>query len=89
MCSYNIFYFLKELANIIDNKSSQKSKIYNLLAEVFAIFCTFIYLEFIQLKCCGLDYYLKKNIYKRGVKESNIEQLYADDDSEISNMLYE
>ena len=88
ICSYNIFYFIIELANIIGNyifgKSFEKSKIYNLLAEFFAIIGTFIYLEFIQLKCCGLDYYLKKNIYKRGEKESNIEQLYLNDDQDLS-----
>ena len=32
ICSYNIFYFIIELANIIGNNTFEKSKIYNLLA---------------------------------------------------------
>ena len=85
ICSSNIFYFFKESANIIGSNTLKKNKIYNLLAEFFAIFGTFIYLELIQLKFCGLDYYLKENIYKRGERESNINQLYLEDNPDISN----
>ena len=77
ICSYHIFYLIIEFVDFIYDYSHKK--IYNLLAQFIAIFGTFIYLELIELKFCKLDYYLKKNIGKRGDKDSSIEELYIED----------
>ena len=83
ICSVNIFHFILELVKIICDYSYVT--IYNLLAEFFSIFGTLIYLEFIELNFFQLDYYLKKNIGKRGEIDSSIEDLYSGDDSFIYN----
>ena len=39
--------------------------------NILSLFAFTIYLEIIQLNCCGLDYNTKQNIYYRSVEEIN------------------
>ena len=56
--------------------------------KIIVIFGLLIYLEIIELKCCKLNYDLKKNIINRGIKDyisPNIELLEDDIDDKIEN----
>ena len=90
VCFNNCYYFIIELTNIIASKfmdiSDNYDKIFNLFSELFAILACLIYLEIIELNFCDLNYYLKKNIDKRGRTESNIENLYNDDDDDLNDL---
>ena len=41
----------------------------NIISEFITIIGTAIYLEFIELEFCGLDYYLKEKIRNRSISE--------------------
>lgn len=43
----------------------------NFLFSLISILTSLIYLEILELNFCDLNYYLKKNIYKRGRSETN------------------
>ena len=56
--------------------------------KIIVIFGLLTYLEIIELKCCKLNYDLKKNIINRGIKDyisPNIELLEDDIDDKIEN----
>ena len=50
-------------------KNIKLKYILGLLMNILSLFAFLIYLEIIQLNCCGLDYDTRQNIYLRGVKE--------------------
>ena len=81
ICSKYIFYFIKELLKFIIG-DYKPSILFNLLAQVFAILGAFLYLEFIELKFCEMDHYLKKNIMNRSIAETRLD-MTNDNDSEI------
>ena len=78
ICANTIFFLIIEIIGLFIDKITI-SKLYNFLAQFFAFLGIVIYLEFIELNFCGLNYNLKKNIEKRGKEESNIENLYNDE----------
>ena len=80
ICSKYIFYFIIDLLAFI-NDNNFYVIFFNLSAEIFAIFGVLLYLEFIELKCCKLDYYLKKNIIKRSYNETRSD-MYIEGDND-------
>ena len=72
----NFYYFVKRIIQIIINKGDEQYITYIQfftleIEELISIVSNMIYIEVLELKFCGLDYELKKNISQR----SNIENL--------------
>ena len=70
----NIHLFLQRIIKIIINKGDEQyiTFLQFFLAEfkeLVSIISNMIYIEVIELNFCGLDYELKKNIDKRGLKD--------------------
>ena len=68
-------YFIKRIIQIIINKGDEQyttiSKFIILeFEELAGIISSLIYIETLELKFCGFDYELKKNINKRGIKDT-------------------
>ena len=71
----NFYYFIKRIIVIIVNKGDEQYITYTKFfleefAELVSIISNMIYMEVLELKFCGLDYELKKNIAERS--ESDI-----------------
>ena len=71
ICSNNIYYFITEFIKFLIFERDI-SILFEFLAEVFSIIGAFIYLEFIELNFCKLNYYLKKNIINRSLLEEKL-----------------
>ena len=56
----------------------------NIISSFGAIFGFLVYLEFIELKCCGLNYDIKKSIRQRSI-EDLIQNSLIDDDNQDEN----
>ena len=67
----NIYYLLKRIIVIIINEGDEQYITYAQffileIEEVVSIISNMIYIEVLELKFCGFDYELKKNISRRG-----------------------
>jgi hypothetical protein len=67
--------FSREYSREEDNKYTLLKFTFEFVAEILAILGYMIYLEIIELRFCGFDSNIKKNIIDRSFKESNIEAL--------------
>ena len=70
----NIYYFIKRLIVIIINKGDEKYlKYLNFFIQEFesliATISNMIYIEVLELRFCGLDYELKKDIMMRSIED--------------------
>ena len=70
----NIYYLLKRIIVIIINEGDEQYITYAQffileIEEVISIISNMIYIEVLELKFCGFDYELKKNISRRGSKD--------------------
>ena len=79
------YYFMKRLIQFIINEGNEQYLTYTKffitqLEELLGIFNSLIFNELLELKFCGLDYELKKNIDRRG-SEDIIKGLEIDNDS--------
>ena len=77
ICSYrfndlifSIGYFVYDLVK--DNNISVTISVLNILILIFYIIGSIVYLEFIELNFCNLNFYTKRNIIGRSVSESEI-----------------
>ena len=61
-----IYYLIK------DDNINISIDILNILILIFYIFGSIVYLEFIELNFCGLNFYTKRNIKERSISESEI-----------------
>ena len=85
LCSFEIYCFLIrliELIRVIIDDDGIKTEIYNLIAEIGSLIGIMIYLELIELKFCGLNSDIKKNIEFRAIAEYKINNLYNEVDDE-------
>ena len=71
ICSYYAFYCIIDLIKLFFDKFDY-SNLFEFLAQVLAIIGALIYLEFIELNFCKLNFNLKKNITKRSLLEINL-----------------
>ena len=90
VCSNSIFYFINGLIDFffylfLPEGKFKFYKFFATFAQFFSILGTFFYLEFIELKFCKLNYYLKKNIIIRSLSESSTDLVQGDRDSEMSD----
>ena len=70
----NFYYFMKRIIQIIINKGDEQYITYIQFfilefEELIGIIGCLIYIEVLELKFCGFDYELKKNIYKRSFND--------------------
>ena len=88
ICANYFYYFIKYSFQMIYDAFNPNQfhyiLIFKYIVQIFAILGNLIYLELVQLNFCNLNYYLKKNINKRGKDDENVEDLYEDDDSNDS-----
>ena len=71
----SLYYLIIQIILIIINRIniSDMYIVYSLLSEVISIFGYSIFVELIELKCCGCNYNLRISIIKRGKLDSNFE----------------
>ena len=70
ICANSIYYFIISSFSLVDFLISKKGTLdLNIISEFITIIGTAIYLEFIELEFCGLDYYLKEKIRNRSISE--------------------
>jgi hypothetical protein len=76
--NYTIFHLLLpwqiyESFNTIIDSTKDTNNIYLLPFHIFEIFFILVFIEFIELKFCGLNYNIKKNIQIRAEQDSILE----------------
>ena len=94
ICVKFVYYFFVDLINIItpaiQKRNIEKEKFVDFFSQFFVIIGTLVYIEFIELNFCDLNYNLKKNIINRSITDSftndldneeNVKIKYDDDDS--------
>ena len=70
ICTNSLFYFILQLF-VLFNGPIKIYSIFEHIAELFSIIGISIYLELIELKFCGLNYNIKKNIEERSEEDSS------------------
>ena len=84
-----ILIFFNKLINEDITSVLISTNICDILILIFYILGSIIYLEFIELNFCNLNYYIKRNIKKRANREvksslDNIDVFSITDDSETN-----
>ena len=86
----NFLYFFERIIQIIINKGDEQYLTYTQfflteIEELLSIISNMIYIEVLELKFCGLDYELKKNISRRGAEDiyESIDSMGKDTESSI------
>jgi len=89
ICASYIYYFISRLADIIidliNNKNIEKYIYLDFTIEIFSMLGILVYIEFIELNFCKLNYNLKKNIILRSLKDTKhteINELFNYDEEE-------
>ena len=83
-----IYYFFLRLVNIIidliKNNDIESYNYLDFIIEIFSIVGILVYIEFIELNFCDLNYNLKKNIIQRSLIDSKNTEIaeITDDDIE-------
>jgi len=77
-----IIYFLN---NIIFNNIGAFDIIFLIASFLIELIMILIFLEFIEINCCGLNKNLKRNIQSRGIIDSTLAIDIDDDDGEIND----
>ena len=72
---YKIYYLMIQIILLSHHFIDKFRTFYfvEILTDIICFFGVLIYLELIELRCCGLNYYLKKNIIERSSIESKTE----------------
>ena len=77
-----MIYLISNINNNYEEYLPLKQFFISESAEIIAIICYLIYLQIIELKFCGLDKYLKKNMIKISNLENSIVSNYDSDVNE-------
>ena len=95
ICSNSIVHFFTKIATTITSYFTEDENIkyypkYEIIAEFFSILAIIFYLELVELKFCGLDYYLKKNITIRSLEDikSSIDGIEETDNKNSDNTIF-
>ena len=67
----NILWFINSLINNDNSDTYKTTNIIDIVLSVFYLLGSIIYLEFIELNFCGLNFYTRRNIKKRANNEIN------------------
>ena len=94
ICANYIFFFISRLVGIIidliSDKRIEKNIFLDFTIEIFSMLGILVYIEFIELNFCKLNYNLKKNIILRSMndtKTSELNELLDEDEEEEENNL--
>ena len=96
VCLPSIHYFLLQILllfnTIIQGKSeiitSQIVKvIIEISTDIFSVLGIFVYIEFIELKFCGLNYNSRKTIGKRSLEEMNFTEIFPEDEDDLEDRI--
>ena len=96
VCLPSIHYFLLQILllfnTIIQGKSeiitSQIVKvIIEISTDLFSVLGIFVYIEFIELKFCGLNYNSRKTIEKRSLEEMNLTRMVSEDEDDLEEKI--
>ena len=88
ICASYLYYFFLRLVNIIidliKNNDIESYNYLDFIIEIFSIVGILVYIEFIELNFCDLNYNLKKNIIQRSLIDSKNTEIaeITDDDIE-------
>ena len=98
ICVKFVYYFFVDIINIItpaiQKRNIEKEKFVDFFSQFIVIIGTLVYIIFIELNFCDLNYNLKKNIINRSITDSftndldnqeNVKIKYDDDDSSINS----
>ena len=82
----NILWFINSLINNDNSDTYKTTNIIDIVLLVFYLLGSIIYLEFIELNFCGLNFYTKRNIKRRANTEfyysiENIGNVSSDSES--------
>ena len=82
----NILWFINSLINNDNSDTYKTTNIIDIVLSVFYLLGSIIYLEFIELNFCGLNFYTKRNIKRRANTEfyysiENIGNVSSDSES--------
>ena len=67
----NILWFINSLINNDNSDTYKTTNIIDIVLSVFYLLGSIIYLEFIELNFCGLNFYTRRNIKKTANNEIN------------------
>ena len=86
----NILLFINSLINSDNSRIYIITNIIDILLLVFYLLGSIIYLEFIELNFCGLNFYTRKNIKRRANREcyysiENLGNISSDNESLSEN----
>ena len=93
VCLPSIHYFLLQIILVFNTIIQKKSEIIlnqltkviiEISTDLFSIFGIFVYIEFIELRFCGLNYNSRKTIIRRSMEDMDnvIDNGYDDEDEE-------
>ena len=89
ICASYIYYFISRLADIIidliTDKRIEKYFFLDFTIEIFSMLGILVYIEFIELNFCKLNYNLKKNIILRSMNDkkfTELNEIFDDDEEE-------
>ena len=72
LLSYQMVSLIWNIVDLIEsNKNNVLANIIFLVTYLIELFITFVFLEFIELKFCGLNINIKKNIEERATEDTN------------------
>ena len=85
-----ILGFINDLANNKIQGIYITKNILEIIVLIFYLFGSIVYLEFIELNCCNLNYYLKRKIKERAktdtlISLTTIDNEYNDNEEENEN----
>ena len=89
----NLYYGITRIIFIIENNSNYQNHIsltqFIILesSEIISVFAYGIYLEIIELRFCGLDRYLKRNIIKRSEADKRLKSKDSNNESNDNRLL--
>ena len=72
---YLIKFFIKYIQLTISQDYNARKYLVELIAEILALMGYIVYLEIIELRFCGLNDDIKKNIMKRSARESLLKEM--------------
>ena len=88
ICARFIYYFFVELVNIItpavQKKEIEQETFFDFFSQFFGILGILVYIEFIELNFCNLNYNLKKNIIDRSLSDVSESGFIIKDDLKIN-----
>ena len=79
ICTYRINFLITAILGFVNGLVKDEKEgvgvtlsVFDILIMIFYLIGSMVYLEFIELKFCKLDFYIKKNIKQRALSDTRI-----------------